>query len=125
MSKERYTNITYFILISISIADCIPSKNSELCTIPTANIDSIIINNLESNHIEKRKIDNIIQILMFAGVQTLLLKCYIKNSYLSRLSSKELFIHSKSGRFGTISTSLKLIKSSEDLISDIDDIIYD
>jgi DNA-directed RNA polymerase beta' subunit len=81
------------------------------------------------------KIDNIIQILMFAGVQTLLLKCYIKNSYLSRLSSKELFIHSKSGRFGTISTSLsasstgylqwELIKSSEDLISDIDDIIYD
>ena len=43
---------------------------------------------------------------MYIEVQTLLPKCYIKNSYLSGLSSKELLIHSKSGRFCIISSSL-------------------
>ncbi|KAL6609037.1 hypothetical protein U3516DRAFT_782943 [Neocallimastix sp. 'constans'] len=70
----------------------------------------IIINNLKNNHTER--------------IQTLLPKCYIKNSYLSGLSSKELLIHSKSGRFCIISSSLKLVKSMEDLVSDTDILIH-
>ncbi|KAG4087782.1 hypothetical protein H8356DRAFT_1727967 [Neocallimastix lanati (nom. inval.)] len=41
---------------------------------------------------------------MSFGIQTLLPKCYIKNSYLTDFLSNELFIHSKSG-FGIILTS--------------------
>ena len=54
-------------LISFSIADCIPSKNikdsvgvfikdlkNEAYTIRNADIDSIIVNNLQSNHIKKK-----------------------------------------------------------------------
>jgi len=59
-------NLTH--LISLSIADCIPSKELqdsvdavtekiiiEAYTIPTANIDSVIVNNLEIKHTEKSK----------------------------------------------------------------------
>ena len=165
-------------LISFSIADCIPSKKikdsvdvffkdlkNEAYTIRNADIDSIIVNNLQSNHIEKNinvkyyvryknliknldnnltnivnsgskgYIDNIIQILMSVGVATLLPNCYIENSYYNGLTSKELFIHSKSGRHGIISTSLstsstgylqrELVKSMEDLVSDTEGVIRD
>ncbi|KAG4084141.1 beta and beta-prime subunits of DNA dependent RNA-polymerase [Neocallimastix lanati (nom. inval.)] len=149
-------NLTH--LISLSIADCIPSKELqdsvdavtekiiiEAYTIPTANIDSVIVNNLEIKHTEKTKsftnnltnivnsgskenVDNIIQILMSVGIQTLLPNCYIKTSYLTGISPKELFIHSKSGRFGIISTSLSTystVKCMEDLLSNENSVIHD
>ncbi|ORX41429.1 beta and beta-prime subunits of DNA dependent RNA-polymerase, partial [Piromyces finnis] len=83
----------------------------------------------------KGKIDNIIQILMSVGVQAVLPKCYIKSSYFVGLTAKELFVHSKSGRVGIISTSLntsstgylqrELVKSMEDLITDKTGVVHD
>jgi len=122
--------------IKDSVEVFIKDLKNEAYTIRNANIDSIIENNLQSNNIEKRmnvksyvryknliknldnnltnivnsgskgNTDNIIQILMSVGVATLLPNCYIENSYYNGLSSKELFIYSKSGRHGIISTSL-------------------
>ncbi|KAL6611145.1 beta and beta-prime subunits of DNA dependent RNA-polymerase [Neocallimastix sp. 'constans'] len=142
-------------LISFSIADCIPSKKikdsvevffkdlkNEAYTIRNADIDSIIVNNLQNNNLtnivnsgSKGYIDNIIQILMSVGIATLLPNCYIENSYYNGLWSKELFIHSKSGRHGIISTPLstsstgylqrELVKSMEDLVSDTEGVIRD
>jgi len=68
------------------------------------NLDNNLINIVNSG--SKGNNDNIIQIPMSDGVVTLLPNCYIENSYYNGLSSKELFIHSKSGRHGIISTSL-------------------
>ena len=79
--------------------------------------------------------DNITQILMSVGVQSVLPNCYIRNSYSKGLSAKELFIHSKSGRAGIISTSLntsstgylqrELVKCMEDLVTDENGVVHD
>ncbi|OUM61003.1 hypothetical protein PIROE2DRAFT_13118 [Piromyces sp. E2] len=79
--------------------------------------------------------DNIIQILFSVGIQAILQNCYIKGSYSEGLSAKELFIHSKSGRAGIISTSLntsstgylqrELVKCMEDLTTDSNGIVRD
>ncbi|ORX33358.1 beta and beta-prime subunits of DNA dependent RNA-polymerase [Piromyces finnis] len=152
-----------FHIISISISDCIPDPSIEneftsilekipdtLSAIQLPNLDSSIIsqdkdkslsksisNNLTNivNSGSKGKIDNVIQILMSVGVQAVLQSCYIKSSYSEGLTAKELFIHSKSGRAGIISTSLntsstgymqrELVKSMEDLITDKDGFVRD
>ena len=97
------------------------------------NLDNNLTNIVNSG--SKGNADNIIQILMSVGVDTLLPNCYIENSYYNGLSSKELFISSKSGRYGLISTSLstsstgylqrELVKSMEDLVSDTEGVIRD
>jgi len=97
------------------------------------NLDNNLTNIVNSG--SKGYIDNIIQILMSVGIATLLPNCYIENSYYNGLWSKELFIHSKSGRHGIISTPLstsstgylqrELVKSMEDLVSDTEGVIRD
>ncbi|ORX42649.1 beta and beta-prime subunits of DNA dependent RNA-polymerase [Piromyces finnis] len=101
------------------------------------SLSKSISNNLTNivNSGSKGKIDNVIQILMSVGVQAVLQSCYIKSSYSEGLTAKELFIHSKSGRAGIISTSLntsstgymqrELVKSMEDLITDKDGFVRD
>jgi len=96
-----------------------------------------INNNLTNivNSGSKGNKDNIIQILMSVGIQAALPNSYIKGSYSEGLSSKELFIHSKSGRAGIISTSLntsstgylqrELVKSLEDLVTDENGFVHD
>jgi len=68
------------------------------------NIDNILTNIIDSGSIGN--VNNVIQILMSIGVQAILPVCYIKSSYSEGLTTKELFIHSKSGRAGIISSSL-------------------
>jgi len=90
------------------------------------SIDNNLTNIINSG--SKGNKDNVIQILMSVGIQAALPTCYIKNSYSEGLSAKELFLHSKSGRAGIISTSLntsssgylqrELVKSMEDLVTD-------
>ncbi|KAG4083547.1 beta and beta-prime subunits of DNA dependent RNA-polymerase [Neocallimastix lanati (nom. inval.)] len=90
------------------------------------SIDNNLTNIINSG--SKGNVDNVIQILMSVGVQAILPVCYIKSSYSEGLTAKELFIHSKSGRAGIISTSLntsstgylqrELVKSMEDLVTD-------
>ena len=97
------------------------------------SLDNNLTNIVKSG--SKGNKDNIIQILMSIGIQTVLPSCYIKNCYSKGLSAKELFIHSKSGRVGIISTSLntsstgylqrELVKSMEDLLTDKDGIVWD
>ncbi|ORX42246.1 beta and beta-prime subunits of DNA dependent RNA-polymerase [Piromyces finnis] len=79
--------------------------------------------------------DNLIQILASLGTQAILQECFIKRGYSEGLTAKELFIHSKSGRAGIISTSLntsstgylqrELVKSMEDIVTDKDFIVHD
>eukprot|EP00833_Pecoramyces_ruminatium_P016853 jgi/Orpsp1_1/1190885/evm.model.d7180000081874.1 len=96
------------------------------------SFDSNLINIVNSG--SKGKDDNIIQILISVG-DSILSNCFIKNSYSNGLTAKELFIHSKCGRFGVISTSLntsstgylqrELVKSMEDLTVDENGTVYD
>lgn len=100
-------------------------------------LSNSINNNLTNivNSGSKGNSDNVIQILMSVGVQAVMPKCYIKSSYSEGLTAKELFVHSKSGRAGIISTSLntsstgylqrELVKSMEDLITDKDGFVHD
>ncbi|KAL6613236.1 beta and beta-prime subunits of DNA dependent RNA-polymerase [Neocallimastix sp. 'constans'] len=96
------------------------------------SIDNNLTNIINSG--SKGNVDNVIQILMSVGVQAILPVCYIKSSYSEGLTAKELFIHSKSGRAGIISTSLntsstgylqrELVKSMEDLVTDEQGVVH-
>ena len=70
----------------------------------TSTFNNNLTNIVESG--SKGNKDNIVQILMSVGIQAILPSYFIKNSYYEGLSAKELFIHSKFGRVGIISTSL-------------------
>jgi len=99
----------------------------------TDSIESNLTNIINSG--SKGNKDNIIQILISVGVQAVIPKCYIKSSYSEGLTAKELFIHSKSGRAGIISTSLntsstgylqrELVKCMEDLVTDENGMVID
>jgi len=99
----------------------------------TDSINNNLTNIINSG--SKGNRDNIIQILISVGIQAVLPNFYIKGSYSEGLKSKELFIHSKSGRAGIISTSLntsstgylqrELVKSMEDLITDENGMVVD
>jgi DNA-directed RNA polymerase beta' subunit len=101
-------------------------KYTELTELVESNVDNNLTNIIKSG--SKGNMDNMIQMLMSVGVQAVLPICYIRNSYSEGLTAKELFIHSKSGRAGIISTSLntsstgylqrELVKSMEDLVTD-------
>ncbi|ORX48893.1 hypothetical protein BCR36DRAFT_583989 [Piromyces finnis] len=97
------------------------------------SIDNNLTNIVNSG--SKGSKENISQILVAVGFQAVLPSLYIKGSYSEGLSSKELFIHSKSGRAGIISTSLntssigylqrELVKCMEDLTTDENGIVHD
>ena len=99
----------------------------------TESIKSNLSNIVNSG--SKGNKDNMIQILISVGIQAVLPTCYIKGSYSEGLSAKELFIHSKSGRAGIISTSLntsstgylqrELVKSMEDLVTNENGMVLD
>ncbi|ORX75622.1 beta and beta-prime subunits of DNA dependent RNA-polymerase [Anaeromyces robustus] len=171
-------NITH--IITISIGDCVPSKELEEIFLPILesipkelfyvnipNIDKFIKSQAKNKHFEllcrymfikyyplmklvdsidnnltniinsgsKGHNDNVVQMLMSVGVQAILPTIPIRNSYIDGLTAKELFIHSKSGRAGIISTSLntsssgylqrELVKSMEDLVTDEKGVVYD
>jgi len=99
----------------------------------TETIENNLSNIIKSG--SKGNYDNMIQILFSIGVQAALPSCYLKGSYSEGLNAKELFIHSKSGRAGIISTSLytsstgylqrELVKCMEDLTTDDKGKVYD
>ncbi|KAG4107715.1 hypothetical protein H8356DRAFT_1333230 [Neocallimastix lanati (nom. inval.)] len=87
------------------------------------SIDNNLTNIIDSGSIGN--VNNVIQILMSIGVQAILPVCYIKSSYSEGLTTKELFIHSKSGRAGIISSSLNTSSiGMEDLVTDEQDVVH-
>jgi len=137
MYQKPLSNIDEFINNQNKL-DQIMVKTNALQTYLALNdiidsIDSNLTNIVNSG--SKGNRDNIIQLLISVGFQAVLPSCYIKNSYSSGISAKELFVHSKSGRVGIISTSLstsstgylqrELVKSMEDLVTDEKGIVHD
>jgi len=99
----------------------------------TKSIKSNLTNIVNSG--AKGNSDNIVQMLFSVGFQAALPTYFIKHSYFEGLTAEELFIHSKSGRGGIISTSLntsstgyiqrELVKALEDVVSDENGMAHD